>query len=267
MDDIAQYVLIRLAGQLCGLPAGRITEMLQLPELTPTPKSPPNMRGVFLHRDRTVPVFDLRRCLGIQTLEDELVDFRETLCRREKDLHDWLDELEASVRESRPPEVAKDPTQGEFGKWFGNYWSENPAIANHILRFDAPYRRTHELRVEVDLLVRDGREDVALERIEETRGRELAEMIHLFEGFGKLLEESVREIAIVLTSPGGEPLGYCVDRVESVQAVDSSEEATGGSNQLSGPGITTVVHGKERDVIHLIDGELLLDPGSIRIAV
>lgn len=212
-------VLVRVAGQLYGVPAHLVSEMIQVPDLTPIAMTDPVMRGAFMLRGETVMVVDLRRVMGEETLADEIGAFREMLQAREQDHRNWLTELEKSVLEERPFTLATDPHKCAFGKWYDVFESDSVIIQNHLAKFDAPHKRIHALAIEVGKLVAAGRVEDALARIEATRDFELAEMISLFAQFSELLDATVKEIAVVLQGPRGRKFAYSVDEVEGVQDV------------------------------------------------
>jgi purine-binding chemotaxis protein CheW len=54
-----------LGGQLMGLRASEVREVVQDPPITPVPLLPPVIRGVFNVRGELVTVLDLRRRLGL----------------------------------------------------------------------------------------------------------------------------------------------------------------------------------------------------------
>lgn len=57
-------MLIRVAGERCALPVGRVREVGRLPVVTRVPGLPPLVRGVVTWRGRVLPVLDLAAALG-----------------------------------------------------------------------------------------------------------------------------------------------------------------------------------------------------------
>ncbi len=258
-----KFVLVRLEGQLFGIPAHLISEMIQLPTLTSLPKSPAGMRGVFVLRGSSVAAYDLRALLGIQTLAAELDGFRSMLQAREQDHLNWIAELEASVREARPFKLATDPHKCAFGRWFDTFETTSVLIRTHLRKFDTPHRRIHAVAVEVGQLIENGEVLRALARIEETRGTELKQMIHLFKEFDELLRSSSREVAVVLGDHG---IAYCVDVVEGMRDVrggaSDSDPQVRSHPRMQERGLTPTIVGPDRELALLIDEDHL--PGLVR---
>lgn len=77
------FVTIRLAGQLLGIPVLLVHDVIKLQNMTPVPLSPPWVAGVLNLRGRIVTAIDLRERLGMaRRLEGEkaamsvVVDFK-----------------------------------------------------------------------------------------------------------------------------------------------------------------------------------------------
>lgn len=69
-DDIEQVVVFRLDKEEYGVPIASVQEIVRVPEeLTHVPKAPPFVEGVINLRGAVLPVIDLRRRLGLPTVE------------------------------------------------------------------------------------------------------------------------------------------------------------------------------------------------------
>lgn len=69
-DDDEQVVVFRLGKEEFGVPIDSVQEIVRVPEeLTHVPKAPPFVEGVINLRGAVLPVIDLRRRLGLQTVE------------------------------------------------------------------------------------------------------------------------------------------------------------------------------------------------------
>ena len=69
-DDDEQVVVFRLDNEEYGVPIASVQEIVRVPEeLTHVPKAPPFVEGVINLRGAVLPVIDLRRRLGLLTLE------------------------------------------------------------------------------------------------------------------------------------------------------------------------------------------------------
>jgi len=61
----AQLVVFELAGNCYALDITNVHEILRVSEITPLPEMPAHMEGVINLRGKVVPVFNLRRRLGL----------------------------------------------------------------------------------------------------------------------------------------------------------------------------------------------------------
>ncbi len=69
-DDDEQVVVFRLGNEEYGVPIDSVQEIVRVPEeLTHVPKAPPFVEGVINLRGAVLPVIDLRRRLGLETVE------------------------------------------------------------------------------------------------------------------------------------------------------------------------------------------------------
>ncbi len=69
-DDDEQVVVFRLGKEEFGVPIDSVQEIVRVPEeLTHVPKAPPFVEGVINLRGAVLPVIDLRRRLGLPTVE------------------------------------------------------------------------------------------------------------------------------------------------------------------------------------------------------
>jgi len=69
-DDDEQVVVFRLHKEEFGVPIDSVQEIVRVPEeLTHVPKAPPFVEGVINLRGSVLPVIDLRRRLGMPTVE------------------------------------------------------------------------------------------------------------------------------------------------------------------------------------------------------
>ena len=69
-DDDEQVVVFRLDREEYGVPIASVQEIVRVPEeLTHVPKAPPFVEGVINLRGAVLPVIDLRRRLGLPTVE------------------------------------------------------------------------------------------------------------------------------------------------------------------------------------------------------
>lgn len=68
-NDNKDYVTIRLAGQLCGIPVLEVHDVLSEQIITSVPLAPPAVAGVLNLRGRIVTAINLRKRLGLKDKE------------------------------------------------------------------------------------------------------------------------------------------------------------------------------------------------------
>ena len=192
-----------------------IQTMVALPHVTAMPMAPSFVRGVINLRGSVVPVVDLRKRLGMASLITETADLISMLNKREEDHKNWMMELESSIKEKRGFTLETDPCRCAFGKWYDNFKTDKLLLDSLLKKFDEPHRKIHAIAHTVLLLQKEGRHDEAIKAINDTRKGALSEMFQLFASLRTTLNESLREIAIVIQSKQ-KPFAVIVDSVETV---------------------------------------------------
>ncbi len=193
-----------------------------MPHCTPVPNMPAYVRGVINLRGHVIRVIDLRLRLAMPSKESDIQAMVDMLSAREKDHLNWLQTLEASVKENKPFTLARDPSKCAFGKWYDNYKTEDGALGLILQAFDAPHRRIHAIADRVCAAADEGRQDEAMSIITQTRSGDLASMVTLFENTRVAYREGQKELAIVLEHEG-RSLAIAVDSVESVERINDAE--------------------------------------------
>lgn len=232
-----------------------------MPSITSVPYQPTWIRGVVNLRGQVMPLVDLRLRLGMPSYTARIKDLVGMVEQREKDHHNWLTELENSVKEKREFALTTDPHKCKFGQWYDHYKPISLYESQLLLQFDEPHRRIHNLAEKVCSLVADGKADQALAAIEKTRDGDFALMQKLFDDFRKLMHEQANtEIAAVLANMGHAALA--VDAIESVEmlAEGSVEEMPEALRQEEKPLATHVAKRKKSDeMVYLIDPRRIIE--------
>lgn len=70
-SDIVQFTTFLLRDELFGVDALQVQEILPYQEITSVPLAPEYVKGLINLRGQIVTVLDLRRRLGLETLQDE----------------------------------------------------------------------------------------------------------------------------------------------------------------------------------------------------
>ena len=212
------WVIVETRKQEFAFAAADVREIVALPDVTAVPHCRPQNRGVINLRGRVIPLFDMRKQFGWQSVPEELEDFCKLMNQREQDHLNWLKELEKSVVEGTEFRLAKDPHLCAFGKWYYSYHSESPWVTALLRKFEAPHRKIHALASSVDELVRKGNGEAALQLLESERNGTLQEMISLFRQLRELMRETVKELALVIPRTQGE-FSISIDRAVAVERI------------------------------------------------
>ncbi len=230
IEATRRWLVVEVAEQAFGIDVESIQELLDLTSQSVhrLPRSSPHMLGMLRVRESVLPLVDLRRLIGVPSMEAETESVIELLNERRRDHVNWLSELEASVDESRPFRLTTDPHACAFGRWYDQLMADrkavdrftngNLALRNVLESFDLCHQRIHAIAHQVTNLVETG--DVAAARavIEATRNGDLKRMIALFERACELVG-TVRHPRVVLVRIGGDVVGLAVDDVCQVAEI------------------------------------------------
>lgn len=256
------WVVVRLCDNLYAVSVESVREIVAMPETTSMPDMPKYIRGITSLREGVFPVIDMRIRMGMSSLKEESRNLIELLNQREQDHRNWIEELESSVRERRPFKLATDPHKCAFGKWYDNFSTSNSLLAYCLSRFDAPHQKIHGIANSVKTLEASGDFDAAYALLDQTRHGELEEMIRLFSETRSLLEDSNREIALILESED-KLLAAAVDSIEAVEKLTLSDVENLPDSFASGMDkcfVSGIGKSARRDgIIQLIDADSLVN--------
>ncbi len=241
MPDSGPYALdtwiaIDVGGVQYLINAGHISEMLQLSsiEVTPLPTLPDEYAGVMQLRHGAVTLLDLRRAFLLPPLSDETSTLLQMFTDREQDHVNWLKELELSVNENRPFQLATDPHKCKFGRWYDEIMSDdtkrlkitrdNSSFNRLLIDFDKPHQSIHAIAHDVIELVAHEKQSEALALIHATRDSTLHRMIDMFDRVRRLVTE-LHVSMVVLLETEHATLGIQVDQINSIVRMTPDEIA------------------------------------------
>jgi purine-binding chemotaxis protein CheW len=263
------YVVLNLRDTLFAFSSRFVKSIIALPKVVPIPKMPDYFRGVINLRGQVIPLLDLRKRFGYKPLRHEAQELCDTLKLRQKDHENWITELKNSVEQHRQFSLATDPHKCAFGKWFDSYVSQNIDLMTLIKRFDKPHQAIHAVAGKVKQLEDQGSYDQGLAVIEQTRNRELTQMIKLFDTTCHYLAHEMKEIVLVLERRDGAMYAVAIDQVTSVEKLEekSFEELsemiyTAADNEPSICGFG--IQERSGQYVQIIDPDLLLDTAQLR---
>ncbi len=212
------WVIVETHDQQFAVSANDVREIVVLPDVTAVPNCRPQDRGVINLRGRILPVFDMRKQFGWQSIPDELRDFCKLMGQREEDHRNWLTALEKSVTEKTEFKLATDPTKCAFGQWYCSYKPQSPWIAGLLRKFEAPHAKIHALASAAQASVRRGDDAEAMRLIDGERESTLQEMVSLFQQLKQLMMDTMKEIVLIISNPQG-AFGFSVDRALAVERI------------------------------------------------
>ena len=265
-DNQIPWVIFHLLHQPFALSSSHVREMVEMPGTTGVPNAPPHIRGVINLRGKVMPVIDLRMKLGMQSQIDEIDGLVSLLKQREQDHKNWIAELELSVKEKRPFNLATDPHKCAFGQWYDTFKTDNKMLARCLIKFDTPHKTIHAIASRVKKHEQNKAFDDAFALINRTRDNELAQMVDLFAEARKLLKEGNREIAIILEYQTTLS-AIAVDSIETIEKISParindmpSTLCTARNDFISGIGRRETDNG----IVQLIRSEKIIEKKRLK---
>jgi purine-binding chemotaxis protein CheW len=207
-----------------------------------------------------MPVVDLRKRMGFASALEETKNFCTMMQQREQDHRNWVNELEASVKERRPFGLTSDPHKCAFGKWYDSYHADNAWFAALLKKFDVPHQQIHGVAVEVEKLKASQAFDKAEQLIGQTRDGLLAKLVKLFAELQDLVRDTERETAVVLASEN-RLFAISVDVAHSIEKFPAGNiEEVSSLVPIAHNGVARRLarRAKSKDVILLIETDSLM---------
>jgi chemotaxis signal transduction protein len=210
-----------------------VLEIVRMPKYMKIPNASKNVRGIMNLRDRIIPLIDLRRMLGFQSLEDEAKDMIDMLKEREQDHINWVDELIASVKDRREFKLTTDPRMCKFGKWFYSFKTNNIVLANFLTNFEKPHNNIHALGIHVKELEHQNKFTEAMELCIEGRDKELASIKKLFAELYILFQTSYQEFAVIINTDGVLQ-SFNADKIDKIATISQDSYSKLESTRFGG---------------------------------
>jgi purine-binding chemotaxis protein CheW len=260
-DTEEQYLVFSVKGIEFAIPVNSVREMIPLPAVVPIPDSPPWMRGVVNLRNETFKLVDFRVRVDMPSLYEERESIIRELETREQEHKDWVDELEKAVRENASFHGETDPHKCNFGRWYDNFESSNATVMLELKKFDEPHKMIHSTAQEALKLVQNGKQEEALQLIEQRRNGELARLVTLFDNLKQHLRDEQKEV-IVLLNTADDRFAISVDYVEAVEVVRSADEKTLANFQQKKDGFVhyskVALRAKEDSIVYIVQPEWII---------
>lgn len=253
------WVLIELDHVIYAISCNAVLSLNQVPEVTPLPVAPKEVRGVIKFREKLIQLVDTRILLNRKSIAAETSDFDTMIDQRYQDHLNWLGTLEKNVKEDSEFTLTTDPHKCAFGKWYDTYKPENTSLifSSTFAKFEEPHKAIHQIGITAKNLIESGRKTEAMELINSVRNTELKQMMHLFGEIKEAYKEGRRETVVVLGDEN-KSIGISVDQITSIENLfefdeDFIKESLSNTDYLSG-----VAKRKDNSVVLLLNDEYIL---------
>lgn len=214
------WVTFKLDGEDYCISNDSIVALLIPTEIKEMPNDPDYIMGVMeWGANGTLPIVDLRKLLGMQSLSDSVNQF--ALMRQ---MHvDWIDALRDSVENGTPFEKAIDPHKCLFGRWYDNFHSNNISMRFILAKIGPPHEYIHRHGAEVKALMAKGDMDGAKAKYNEAYKVCTTEVLPLLDELIQTYKEVNRGIVIAVRY-NNQIMGLMADEIGALVPVDKSQE-------------------------------------------
>lgn len=259
------WVISIIKNQKFALSSLYVQEMVLVPRIVSVPRAPIEVRGVINLRGRVLPLLDMRRMFGMPAMSDECDAFIELLNAREQDHKNWLGKLDTAVQNHELFTGELDPHKCAFGKWYDAFTTDDLILKGMLKRFDAPHKAIHGVGAKANEFIQNGKFEEAENLVEETRHRELAQLMDVFNKTRDRLRESHFEIAVICKDET-RSIAVTVDSVEVVEKLDPDAFDEAPMQELGEHGRLVCGVGRSvgaSELIMLIDARRILHGGTV----
>lgn len=220
------WVLLDINNTVYAVSCKSVLSLSQLPEVTPVPKSPLEVRGVIKFRGKVIQLVDTRKILNLTTIPDEIDAFCKMIDQRYQDHLNWIKTLEKTVKDDTEFTLTTDPHKCAFGKWYDSFSSKNTNIMflSTFKKFDEPHKAIHQIAITAKELIEKGDKQAAIELIESVKNTELKQMLHLFDDIKEAYKESRKETSIVIGENEENCVSLSVDQIVAIEHLNDIDE-------------------------------------------
>lgn len=225
------FIIFKSADNLYCVSSEYVATIMQVPDYQQVPESIPEITGIFLNRDETVSMVDLRKMMKKKTLEEEYRDFCAMIDERKKDHVEWVETLEQSAKSGKKFMLATDPHKCRLGKWYYSFRSNNQEVNFHLHKIEDPHARLHQAALDVENCLQDcegcRRSECLKEVLERVRNDNMPQILKLLDQTKDIFHSTVfHEMALVLN--GQKKYAIIVDEVLAVETLPLLEKETKG---------------------------------------
>ena len=215
-EIIYPSITFKIEDDIYAISSKYVKTIMQMPKYKKIPNANPIISGVFMLRDLTVPMLDLRKAFGVKTVDDECREFAENLEKRKDDHINWITELKRCTSAGKKFTLTTDPHQCAFGRWYDKYKSNHNIVNAHLNQILLPHEKLHKSAEIIEKCIKNGEQDKAREVLEKAENLYMPRILQLIEETESIYREAYRQMVLVL-SDDENTLGVVVDEVVSVE--------------------------------------------------
>lgn len=231
ISDDSLWLTLKVKDQLYAIDSKYVDSIFELhQEITKLPDAGINILGAIPVREKVVPLMDLRMALGIESLEQEQMEFEDMLEMRKHDHINWVDELKRCLAANEEFKLATDPHKCAFGKWYDNYQPTNHSVAFHLRKIEEPHKKLHQSAHDAFACTKDCENCSRQECLEKILKREtevyMQRVVGLIEEAKDVFKESYKKMCVVISDENN-TVAILVDEVLAVETLKSMVKGSG----------------------------------------
>jgi purine-binding chemotaxis protein CheW len=215
-----EYLVFSCGKQLFSLPYAHLVTVIDSPVWTPVPNAPAHVRGVIRFHEKSIPFYDCRVKVGLDSCRVETEKTIDALKQRKEDHINWINRLKEEVHGGQMITVQTDHHKCAFGRWYDDFSSESPNLKVFMERFDEPHQQIHQIAIEAKKLIADNRHEEAKRLIDNTENTLLKQLIKLFDSSGDKIRRFSYEYGIVIDYPGWDMVAISADSLKRFERFD-----------------------------------------------
>ncbi|MEN8904802.1 MAG: chemotaxis protein CheW [Clostridiales bacterium] len=192
------YLIFSLANTTYCVKCRDLKSIVRLDKIHASPDLPKYIRGYIDTLDKMIPAIDLRLFINKSSIQDEATELIETIKARREEHVVWFNTLVECVTKNKKVKLETDHHKCEFGKWYDTFKTEDLGLRQFLFQFSGPHFELHNIAKYVFSLIEKNRNSEALKIIEDTKNNSYKDIISLFDSFGDIYRNSIKELAIVL---------------------------------------------------------------------
>ena len=236
MQSEMPALLFKVKNQLFALDTTYVSTIFELvsEEVTPVPELPSHIKGIIHLRGEIIPLLEMRKILHMESSEEAYRDFAEMIDHRKADHIHWVNELKRCAHNHEKFELATDPHECKFGKWYDSYSSEYNSVMFYLRKIDAPHQALHKAAEDVlkcQQKCDECEQKECLKKVfDKAENLYMKEVLHLLDGIKEVFSTQFKNMCIVL-SDDTHKIGIIVDEILSVEHIEFLDTGH-GLNQL-----------------------------------